>query len=64
MKTDSNRDTFLEIIYQRNHSKLEKYCLHYVNCNPEYQGIINDSIQEAMLQAVKDYEKLRTYPDS
>ncbi len=60
----SVKDTFFEELYHRNHNKLENYCLHFVSYREEYRGIVDESIQETMLQAVKNYKALSTYTDA
>lgn len=58
VNTNDQREAFLEDIYQQYSTKLEKLCLQYVSYREEYRGIVDESVQEAFLQAVKDYDKL------
>lgn len=61
MTAKDQRDVFLERIYEKHRKKLENYCLLYVGYSSEYYSIIEESVQETFLQAVEDYDVLRTY---
>ena len=64
MNPKEQRDAFLEGIYRQHYKKLENMCLQYVGYAGEYRGIVDESVQDAFLQAVKDYEILRDYSPS
>ena len=64
MNKDEKRNLFLNDIYQKNARKLENYCLRYVGYQAEYRGLVDESIQNTFLQAVKDYDKLIGYTPS
>lgn len=64
MDTKDQRDVFLDSIYRRYALKLENFCLQFVGYAEEYRGIVDESVQNTFLQAVRKYEELYGYTDS
>lgn len=63
MKND-DVEHFFEELYFRYAIKLERMCYKYVSYQNEYTSIIEESIQETFLQAIKQYHKLQSYSPS
>ena len=63
MKND-DAEHFFEELYFRYAIKLERMCYKYVSYQNEYTSIIEESIQETFLQAIKQYQKLQIYTPS
>lgn len=62
MYIDDEREAFFIDAHRKYHSKMENVCRAYVQYNEEYRSLIDESIQETYLTAVKNYEKLKTHP--
>lgn len=62
MYTDNEREAFFIEVYKKYYTKMENICRAYVQYNEEYRSLIDESIQETYLTAVKDYQKLKTHP--
>lgn len=60
---DDKERFFMELYYLYAH-KLENMCLKYVGYQDEYRCIIDESIQETFLQAVKNYDNLNQFTPS
>lgn len=58
MYMNDERERFFEEAYSKYQKKLEKVCLVYVDYNEEYRDLIDESIQETYLIAVREYEEL------
>ena len=63
MKND-DVEHFFEELYFRYAIKLERMCYKYVSYQNEYTSIIEESLQETFLQAIKQYHKLQSYSPS
>lgn len=62
MYMDDEREAFFIEVYKKYYTKMENICLAYVQYNEEYRSLIDESIQETYLTAVKYYQKLKTHP--
>lgn len=58
------KEEFIAILYQNNYKRLENYCLCYVNYDIRYRDLIDECLQEVMLQAASDYDKIYEYSAS
>lgn len=58
------KEEFIAILYQNNYKRLENYCLCYVNYDVQYRDLIDECLQEVMLQAAKNYDKIYEYSAS
>lgn len=64
MHTYDEKERFFIEIYDRYARKLENMCLKYIRYQDEYRCIIDESIQETFLQAVKNYDNLNGFTPS
>ncbi|MEG0126153.1 MAG: sigma-70 family RNA polymerase sigma factor [Clostridia bacterium] len=55
---NDEREQFFEEAYAHYRKKMEKVCLEYVDYREEYRDLIDESIQETYLIAVKKYDEL------
>lgn len=62
MYVEDEREAFFIEAYRNYHAKMENVCRAYVQYNEEYRDLIDESIQETYLAAVKDYQKLKMHP--
>ena len=58
MYIDDEREAFFVDAHRKYHSKMENVCRAYVQYNEEYRSLIDESIQETYLTAVKNYRNL------
>ena len=58
MRKSEEKERFFEEIYALYAQKLEHLCLKYVSYEGEYRDIVDESIQETFLQAVKSYDEI------
>jgi RNA polymerase sigma factor (sigma-70 family) len=61
MRTNDDKERFFVEIYFLYACKLEHMCLKYVGYREEYRCIVDESIQETFLQAVKNFDKLNGF---
>jgi len=64
MRTSDDKELFFVKCYGLYARKLENMCLKYVGYQDEYRCIIDESIQETFLQAVKNYDNLNGFTPS
>lgn len=62
MYMDDEREMFFIEAHREYYSKMENVCRAYVQYNEEYRSLIDESIQETYLTAVRNYKKLKTHP--
>ena len=62
MYIDDEREAFFVDAHRKYHSKMENVCRAYVQYNEEYRSLIDESIQETYLTAVKNYKELKAHP--
>lgn len=58
---ESKKD-FIERIYSRYASRLERMCLYYVNFQENYRDLVDDSIQKTFEIATREYKELQNNP--
>lgn len=61
MISENDYDRFIVNVYMKHAKKLERLCFAYVGYHMEYQGIIDECIQDTFLQAYKECTKLIEY---
>ncbi len=61
MRTDNERDLFLDSLYRCYAKRLEDFCLRYIQYQMEYRSIADEAVQDTMLQAVKSYKTIAAY---
>lgn len=62
MYIDDEREAFFVDAHRKYHYKMENVCRAYVQYNEEYRSLIDESIQETYLTAVKNYKELKAHP--
>ena len=62
MYIDDEREAFFVDAHRKYHFKMENVCRAYVQYNEEYRSLIDESIQETYLTAVKNYKELKAHP--
>lgn len=59
MYSDDKREAFFTEVHEKYHKRLERICLAYVEYNEEFRSLIDESIQETYLTAIKQYKHLK-----